>query len=161
MLGTLFKVLVMTLVVVAITAVVGLGIMAGVAGTHDVKRVAVPKNCSLSAIAGTSDYIDAFRGPMEYASYRTIEEVSQNATIKGDMEIHRNKYEVVYAGSAPGITYQVAYVLDREAFPPTIAMVTAVKFAGKKGRYYWKVMRPIHRCLAPYMVDRLKTRAPN
>jgi hypothetical protein len=38
-------------------------------------------------------------------------------------------------------------------------MITTVQITGKKGRYYWKVVRPMHRCLAPYMLDRLATRA--
>jgi len=162
MLGTLFKVLIVTLIVVAITGFIGLVIMAGVAGTHGVKRVAIPENSYLAAAAQSADYADAYRIPMEFVFYRDIHGVIQNATIKGDNEVHRSETEVVYEGKAPGLRYQVSYVLDRSVDPPTLAMVTVVKITDPgKGRYYWKAFRPIHRSLAPYMLDRLASNAPN
>jgi hypothetical protein len=161
MLGTLFKVLVVTVIVLAITAFLGLVIMAGVAGTHDVKPIPIPKHTTLATLASAWDYADAFRAPMEYVSYRDIHEIIANVSIKGDGEIHRSAKEVVFAGKLPGINYQVAYMLDRESFPPALQLVTIYKVKDRKGRLLWKVWRPIHRCLAPYMLDRLAARAPH
>ena len=161
MLGTLFKVLFLTVFVLAITGGLGLVIMAGVAGTHDVKPIPVPAGSSLSVIADQWDYSDAFRRPMEFNSYRDIHQVIENAPVKGDGEIYRTATEVVYAGTVPGMQYQVAYILDRTGFPPAIELVTAYKFKDPKDRYLWKVYRPIHRCLAPYLLDRLGSRAPS
>jgi hypothetical protein len=161
MLGTLLKAIFITLIVLLVTAGVGLVIMAGVAGTHDVKPVPVPKDSSLSMIAAQWDYADAYRRPMEFNSYRDINQVIENVSVKGDGEIHRSKKEVVFAGSVPGMNYQVAYYLDREGFPPAIQMVTVYRFKDSKGKHLWKVYRPIHRCLAPYILDRLGSRAPS
>ena len=161
MLGTLFKVLFLTLFVLAITGGLGLVIMAGVAGTHDVKSIPVPPGSSLAVIADQWDYADAFRRPMEFNSYRDIHQVIENAPVKGDGEIYRSATEVVYAGTVPGMQYQVAYILDRTGFPPAIELVTAYRFKDPKDRYLWKVYRPIHRCLAPYLLDRLGSRAPS
>jgi len=161
MLGTLFKALFVTLIIVAITAVLGLTIMAGVAGTHDVKPIDMPKASSLAYIAGASNYVIAYRVPMEFNTYRTIAEVIANASFTGDSELHRSEHEVVYGGSMPGLTYQVGYVLDRDAYPPTLAMVTVARITDRKGRYTLKVLRPIYRCLSPYLLDRLASRAPN
>lgn len=163
MLGTLFKVVFLTLLVVALTGGLGLVIMAGVAGTHDVKPIPIPKDCSLATIATQWDYADAYTRPMEFNSYRDIHQVMDNVSVKGDGEIHRTAHEVVYAGTVPGMNFQVAYMLDRDSFPPTVKMVTVYKFKFKdwKGKYLWKVYRPIHRCLAPYILDRLGSRAPS
>lgn len=161
MLGTLFKALIVTLFIIAVTAVIGLTIMAGVAGTHDVKPIDIPKASSLTYIADASNYVIAYRVPMEFNTYRTIPEVIANVSFTGDSELHRSDHEVVYGGSLPGLTYQVGYVLDRDVYPPTLAMVTVAKITDKKGRYTLKVLRPIYRCLCPYLLDRLAVRAPN
>jgi hypothetical protein len=160
MLGTLFKVIIIAAIVLAITGGLGLVIMAGVAGTHDVKPIPVPKESSIYGLAQEWDYADAFRRPMEFSAYRDIKQVSENAPIKGDGEIHRTTKEVVYAGKLPGMNYQVAYLLDRDSFPPAVEMVTVYRIKDKKGKYFWKVFRRVHRCLAPYMLDRLGSRAP-
>jgi len=158
--GTLFKALIIALIVLGLTAAGGLAIMAGIAGTHDVKRIDVPKSSSLYINATRWDYGDAYERPMEFNSYRNIGQLVENVSIRGDGEIARNDSEVVYSGHLPGIDYQVSYILDRSAFPPLVKMVTAYRLKNMGGRYLWKVWRPIHRCLAPYMLDRLGERAP-
>lgn len=161
MLGTLFKVVFLTLFVLAITGGLGLVIMAGVAGTHDVKPIPIPKDSSLATLAAQWDYADAYRRPMEFNSYRDINQVIDNVSVKGDGEIHRSAKEVVYSGSVPGMNYQVAYSLDRDGFPPAVQMVTVYQFKDSKGKHLWKVYRLMHRCLAPYILDRLGSRAPS
>ncbi|HET6350209.1 MAG TPA: hypothetical protein VFH88_14115 [Candidatus Krumholzibacteria bacterium] len=161
MLGSLFKVLVVTLIVLAITTGLGLVIMAGVAGTHDVKNIPIPKESSLLAISQMWDYADAYRRPMEYNSYRDIHQVIQNVSTKGEGEIHRTDREVVFAGKLPGIDYQVAYLLDRDTYPPAVEMVTVYRIKDRTGRYLWKLYKPVHRCLAPFLLDRLGSRAPS
>ena len=158
--GTLFKVLIVALIILALTASAGIAIMAVVAGTHDVKRVPVPKTSSLYTLASMWNYADAYRRPMEFNSYRDIKQVAENVSIKGDGEVHRSANEVVYAGHLPGIEFQTAYSLDRSGFPPAVELVTVYKLKNNQGRYLWKVFRPIHRCLAPYMLDKLGSRAP-
>lgn len=161
MLGSLFKVLFATLIVLAITGGLGLVIMAGVAGTHDVKPMPIPRESSLATLAEQWDYADAYGRPMEFGSYRDISQVIENVSVKGSGEIHRNAKEVVYAGTYPGVQYQVAYRLDRDSFPPSIQMVTVYRFKGSQGKRLWKIYKPIHRCLAPYILDRLGSRAPS
>ncbi|HEX6790002.1 MAG TPA: hypothetical protein VF247_01710 [Candidatus Krumholzibacteria bacterium] len=161
MLGTLIKALVLTAFVLAITGGIGLFIMAGVASTHDVKSIPIPPGSSLAVIAAQWDYADAFRRPMEFNSYRDLHQMMENISVKGDGEIHRTATEIVYEGTVPGMQYQVAYILDRSGFPPAIELVTAYRFKSDKGKYLWKVYRPIHRCLAPYLLDRLGERAPS
>jgi hypothetical protein len=97
---------------------------------------------------------------MEFSSYHNIKQVVDNISIKGDGEVARNDKEVVYHGHLPGIDYHVAYALDRSGFPPAIEMVTCYRIKDSTGKYLWKVFRPIHRCLAPYMLDKLGERVP-
>jgi len=160
MIGTFFKAVVITVIVLAITAGLGLVIMAGVAGTHDVKPVPVPPDSGIASLAEQWDYGDAFHRPMEFNSYRNIDQVVDNIPFKGDDEVHRSNTEVVYAGTLPGINYQIAYSFDRDNFPPSVTLVSAYRIKDGTGRYFWKLWKPIHRCLAPYLLDRLAERAP-
>jgi len=159
--GSIFKAFFVALIVLAIAGGIGLVIMAGVAGTHDVKPIPIPRDCSIAVLAEQWDYSDAFRRPMEYGAYKNIHQVIENAPLKGDGEIHRNAKEVVYAGSWPGVNYQIAYILDRETHPYSVQLVTAYRFKGSKSKHLLKVYKPIHRCLAPFLLDRLGSRAPS
>ncbi len=158
--GTLFKVLIAALIILGLTAAAGLGIMAVVAGTHDVKPIPVPKASSLYSISTMWNYADAYRRPMDFNAYRDIKQVEENVSIKGDAEVHRSANEIVYGGKLPGIDYQVAYRIDRSGYPSAIEIVTVYRFKDSKGRYLWKLLRPVHKCLAPYMLDKLGSRAP-
>ncbi|HKW14992.1 MAG TPA: hypothetical protein VJS69_10945 [Candidatus Krumholzibacteria bacterium] len=159
--GTLFKALIVALIILGLTAAAGLAIMAGVAGTHDVKHIAVPKDSSLYELSTMWSHADAWRRPMEYSSFHDIKTLADNVGFKGDGELHRDDKEVVFGGHVPGIDYQFAYSLDRTAYPPTTTVVTVYRLKNTQGRYLWKVLRPIQRCLAPYMLDRLAERAPS
>jgi hypothetical protein len=161
MLGMLFRALLVALLVCALAGGLGLVVMAGVAATHDVKPIPIPRKSSLAHLATTWDYADAFRRPMEFSSYRDIHQMMENIPFRADGEIHRTDREVVYAGSLPGLTYQVAYRLDREGFPPAVEIVTVYRFTDSKGKYVWKLFKPVHRCLAPYFLDRLGASAPS
>lgn len=158
--GALFKVLIVALIILGLTAAAGLGIMAVVAGTHDVKPIPVPKTSSLYSISTMWNYADAYKRPMDFNAYRDIKQVEENVTIKGKGEVHRSANEIVYGGKLPGIDYQVAYIIDRSGYPSAIEIVTCYKFTDSKGKYLWKIWRPIHKCLAPYMLDKLGSRAP-
>ena len=158
--GTLFKVLIVAAIILGLVGAAGLGIMAVVAGTHDVKKVPVPKTSSLYTMSSMWNYADAYRRPMDFNAYHDIKQVEENVSIKGDGEVHRSATELVYAGKLPGIDYQVAYILDRSGYPSAIELVTVYKFKSKQGEYFWKVFKPIHKCLAPYMLDKLGSRAP-
>ena len=150
--GTLFKVLIVGVIILGLIGAAGLGIMAVVASTHDVKLVPVPKASSLYTNSTLWDYSDA---------YRDLKQMEENVTVKGEGEVHRSANELVYAGKLPGIDYQVAYRLDRSGYPSAIELVTCYKFKNKQGKYLWKVFKPIHKCLAPYMLDKLGARAPS
>jgi hypothetical protein len=158
---SLLKLLVVVVIVLVITGGLGLAIMAGVAGTHDVKPIPIPKECSIATLAAQWDYADAFRRPMEYTAYKNIHQVIENAPLKGDGEIHRTAREVVYAGSWPGVNYQIAYILNRDTYPYAVELVTAYRVKNPRAKHLLKVYRPIHRCLAPYLLDRLGSRAPS
>lgn len=158
--GTLFKVLIVGVIILGLVGAAGLGMMAVVAGTHDVKRVPVPKTSSLYTQSTEWSFADAYRRPMDFNAYRDIKQVEENVSIKGDGEVHRSATEIVYAGKLPGIDYQVAYMIDRSGYPSAIELVTIYRIKDSKGRYFWKVFQPIHKCLAPYMLDKLGSRAP-
>ncbi|HET6462902.1 MAG TPA: hypothetical protein VFH33_03795, partial [Candidatus Krumholzibacteria bacterium] len=64
--GTLFKVLIAALIILGLIAAAGIGIMAVVAGTHDVKPIPVPKASSLYTISTMWNYADAYRRPMDF-----------------------------------------------------------------------------------------------
>ena len=138
---------------------VGLFAMSGVATSHEIIRVPVPRDSYLSGNVRTADYADAYSAPMRFSSYRTIEEVAENAFHKGQ-EAHRDDHEVAYRGKAPGLDYHISYILDLGARPRTLTVATTVNFRGWVGRAYWFVTRPIHRMLVPVMLDRMAQAAP-
>jgi hypothetical protein len=158
--GTLFKALIVGLIVLGLIAAAGVAIMAVVADSHDVKRIPVSKDSQLFGVSTMWSYADAYRRPMEFNSYRDLKQMVDNVGFKGDGEARRTNNEVVYTGHMPGIDYTFAYRLDRSGYPPAIELVTCYRLKDTQGRYLWKVFRPIHRCLAPYMLDKLGERAP-
>ena len=138
---------------------VGLFAMSGVATSHDVIRVPVPRDSYLAGNVQTADYADAYSAPMRFNSYGTIDQVAESAFHKGQ-EAHRDDHEVAYSGKAPGLDYHISYILDLGARPRTLTVATTVHFHGWIGRAYWFVARPIHRMFVPVMLDRMAQAAP-
>lgn len=158
MVGTILRALVVFIVVVAITGFLGLFIMAGVASTHDVVAVPVPPDSYVATMK--ADYTSAFRAPLTYNSYRDIEGVAQEAFRLGGKEVYRGEKEVVYEGTRAGIRYFTSYMLDRSASPHTLTMVTMIRLHGTNSGRLWRVLRPVHKRLAPYLLDRMAQAAP-
>ena len=146
------------LVVVVIFGFLGLFVLSGIAQTHGVVEVPASENFASVDIAN-ADYADAWRAELHYRSYRDIEQVSQRAFRKGK-EIFRNDSEVVYQGTAPGLTYQISYQLDRGTSPHTIMVTTTVRYRNRLGHAYWFFVRPGHRMLTPFRVDQMAMTAP-
>jgi hypothetical protein len=161
MIGTVLKAFVVIAVVVAITTVVGVFIMAGVAGTHEVVPIPVPSYSYVANHVLEPDYLDCYRAPLEFTTYINIERVIEHAPHKGEKEVYRDEKEVVYEGHAVGLQYFRSYILDRGTVPATLSIVTAVKIEEKKGRHFWRLIRPIHKRLAPFMLDRMAQSAPD
>jgi hypothetical protein len=159
MIRSLFRVLVATTFVLVVAAAVGLFIMAGVASTHDVVRIPVPKSSYLATM--DSVYTVAYIAPMDFDTYRSIDRVAEVTARKGLEETNRNDHEIVYQGSFPGVTYYFSYILSKDIQPNTLAMVTAVQVRNKKGHYLLYLYRPIYRLLGPYLLDRAVQAAPD
>jgi hypothetical protein len=153
MLGTIFRSFVVLVIVLAITGFVGLFIMAGVASTHDVVPIPVPSSSYLAALKG--DYTSAFRVPLTYNTYRDIAEVAEQAYRLGGREIHRGEHEVVYEAYRGGIRYFTAYLFDSATDPNTLTVVTLVRVHGTRAAWLWKLARPVHKRLSPYLLDRM------
>ena len=139
---------------------VGLFTMSTVATSHDIVRVPIPRASYLSGAASTAHYADAYIAPMRYSSYVSIEEVEEEVFHKGRREVQRTGAELVYAGKAPGVSYQIAYLLDVNARPRTLTVSTTVIVHNRVGRVYWILTRPIHRMVVPAMLDRMAQAAP-
>ena len=159
MIGTVLRAFVAAAVVIAIVGLIGVFIMAGVAGTHDVVPIPVPSASYLSNFK--YDYIDAYRAPLTNATYRDIERLSAETFRLGAVEIYRDEQEIVYEGFRGGIRYYISYLLDRNTGPNTLTMVTLVRIHSTRSEYFWKVARPIHKRLAPYLLDRITQAAPD
>lgn len=150
---------VITLVVVVLVfGFLGLFVLAGIAQTHGVVEVPAAENFASVDVAN-ADYADAWRAELNYRTYGTIEQVTSRAFRKG-REIFRNDSEVVYAGTAPGLNYQISYQLDRGTSPHTIMVTTTVKYQNAMGRAWWFFVKPGHRMLTPFRVDQMAMTAP-
>jgi len=101
-----------------------------------------------------ADYIDAYSSLLVGTNLQTIDKVAEKAFQKGK-EIFRSKSEVVYQDGAPGLDFLVSYRLDSESSPKTLTITTAVFYKEPKGRRYFRLISPIHRTLAPFMLSRM------
>jgi hypothetical protein len=157
--GTLLRLVVGVTLVLAVAGVLGLAVAGGIARAHDVDAIPVPDESYLANLK--ADYKDAYRAPLDYNSYRDIDRLAETAFKNGGREIFRSDTELVYEGTRAGVRYFNAYYLDRSTSPGTLTLVTAVRVMSTKGKYAWKLFRPIHTNLAPYQVDRLASGAPD
>jgi hypothetical protein len=157
--GTLLRLVVGVTLVLAVAGVLGLAVAGGIARAHDVDAIPVPDESYLANLK--ADYKDAYRAPLDYNSYRDIDRLSETAFKNGGREIFRSDTELVYEGTRAGVRYFNAYYLDRSTSPGTLTLVTAVRVMSTKGKYAWKLFRPIHTNLAPYQVERLASGAPD
>jgi hypothetical protein len=158
MVRTILRVFLVLGILLVFTGVMGVFIMAGVATAHDVVPIPVPSPSYLSSMQG--DYKRAFRVPLTYNTFKDIESVAEHAYPLGGVEVYRSEQEVVYEGYRFGIRYYTSYMLDRSTGPNTLTIVTLVRLHGTRSGYLWRVIRPVHKRLAPYLLDRLAQAAP-
>lgn len=156
--GTLFKILAGVAVVVAIVALLGLGAMSTLARVDGVHEIPVPSTSLIAANAAAANYADAWRIDMPLDCFANVDAMAKNAFYT-PVEIQRDATEVVYEGSAPGLHYEVSYILDRSTHPPAIEVCTAVHIDNREGRLYWAFVHPIHRMIVPYMLKRMANAA--
>lgn len=155
MFRTLLKVFVVAGVVLGLTAFLGLFVMSSLARVDGVAAAAIPNESYLSGATEGADYADAYRVPMEFNPFGNIDDVAEHAFEKGKEEIHRTDDEVVYQGVAPGLRYDIAYLLERRTRPATLTVCTTVRCQTRTGRIYLTLVKPIHKMLLPYMVKRM------
>lgn len=152
--GTVIKTILIAAVVMAVAGFIGLFVMSGVASSHGVRRIDLPPGCHAAAVAEKADYTDAYQSPMTYMAFKSIDEAAA-ATFAPGREVQRTETEVAYTGYRGGARYDISYVLDRSADPPTITVATAVRLPSRKSRVYWFVAGRVHRMLFPYLLDRM------
>jgi hypothetical protein len=160
MIATAFKALVVAMVIVALFAAFGLFVMAGIAATHDVVRVPIPTSSYLTPFAERSNFSVAYRAPLEYNTFKDINQVAAYAFFRAQHEIARSDSEVVYSGARLDLHYFVSYILGKQTSPPTLTVVTVVRFRNRTGRYVWEVLGRVHHRLVPYLLDRMAQLAP-
>jgi hypothetical protein len=146
------------LIVALIFGFLALFVLAGIAQTHGVVEVPASENYASVDIVN-ADYADAWRADLVERTYKDIDQVGERAFRKGK-QIFRNESEVVYQGAAPGLTWQVSYLLDRGTAPNTLMVTTTVRYHNRLGRAYWFLVKPVHRRLTPFRVDQMAMTAP-
>ena len=163
MIGVIIRILILGTIVVVIACAIGLFIMAGVAQSHDVVPIPLPPSSYVASTEPMSDYSDAFIAPMNYSTFANIDRVAQQAFHRGDREVFRDEHEVAYEGRKYGLSYVVSYILTKDTAPQTLVVATTVKVADekKRARYLLTILKPIHRSLIPYLLDRMVILAPD
>jgi len=151
----LLQVAFFALIVIAIVGLIGVAVMGGLARSDGVENAEIPPDSYIFGYAGQADYADAYVAPMQFSAFGNIDAVAANAFERGDHEIHRSEREVTFEGTAPGVTYQISYILDLSASPATLTVCTAVHVENRRGRAYFTVVKPIHKMLLPYLVNRM------
>lgn len=152
---TFLRLVFFTAVVLGGTALLGLFVMSGLARADGVKQVPIPSDSYITSHVRAADYADSYRVGMEFDPYGSIDDVIDNAFEKGSGAIYRTDKEVCYEGVAPGLTYRISYIHDRDISPHTLTVSTTVHYVDAKGKWYFMLALPIHKMLVPYMVDRM------
>jgi hypothetical protein len=151
----LFKFFVIAGVVLGVAAILGLFVMSSLARIDGVKEVPIPTESYISGHARNADYADSYRIEMKYNPFRHIHDVMEHAFEKGSGAIYSTDKEVCYEGVAPGLTYRISYILEKDADPPSLTVSTTVHYVAAKGEWYFTAVNPLHKMLTPYMVDRM------
>jgi hypothetical protein len=152
---SMFKFTFIAAVVLAATALLGLFVMSSLARIDGVTPIPIPDGSYISSHVRNADYADSYRVEMQFSNYRHIGDVIDNAFAKGSGAIYRTEKEVCFEGVAPGLTYRVSYILEREATPPALTVSTTVHYIDTRGKIYFFLALPIHKMLVPYMLDRM------
>ena len=100
------------------------------------------------------DYLDSYHVGVRTTSFDDIGDLRAAAFEKGE-EIARSRWEVVYAGTSPGIDYHVSYILEGGIPATGLRVSTAVRYRTGIGRVYFAIIRPFHRRITPFMVSRM------
>lgn len=142
-------------VLATIGAVIGLVLwLGGVGYLRGVRELRLPRTSLLATTMSEPDYLDSYHVAVRTSSFKDADDLRAAAFQKGE-EIARSRWEVVYAGSSPGLEYHVSYILEGGLPATGLRVSTAVKYRSGVGRLYFAIVRPFHRRLTPFMLSRM------
>ena len=142
-------------VIAAIGAVIGVVLWLGAVGyVRGVRDLRLPSASLIATTMPEPDYLDSYHVGVRSNWFDDINDLRAAAFQKGE-EIARSRWEVVYAGTSPGIDYHVSYILEGGIPATGLRVSTAVRFRTGLGRIYFAVIRPFHRRITPFMVSRM------
>ncbi len=142
-------------VVATLGAAIGLVLWLGGLGYwRGVREVRLPSTSLLATTMPEPDYLDSYQVAVRSTAFENISAVRAAAFRKGE-EIARSRWEVVYAGSAPGLDVHVSYLLEGGLPATGLRVSTAVHFRNGIGRAYFALIRPLHRRLTPFFLSRM------
>jgi len=142
-------------VIATVGAAIGLVLWLGGLGyLRGVRELRLPRTSLLATTMPEPDYLDSYHVAVRTTAFGGIEDLRTAAFQKGE-EIARSRWEVVYAGSSPGLDYNVSYILEGGLPATGLRVSTAVKYRSGIGRLYFAIVRPFHRRLTPFMLSRM------
>ena len=142
-------------VIATILLVIGVMLWLGAVGyVRGVRDLRLPRASLLGTTMPEPDYLDSYHVGVRTNSFDDTGDLRAAAFQKGE-EIARSRWEVVYAGTSPGIDYQVSYILEGGIPATGLRVSTAVRYRNGIGRVYFAIIRPFHRRLTPFMVSRM------
>jgi len=142
-------------VIAAILLVIGVMLWLGAVGyVRGVRDLRLPRASLLATTMPEPDYLDSYHVGVRTTSFDDIGDLRAAAFEKGE-EIARSRWEVVYAGTSPGIDYHVSYILEGGIPATGLRVSTAVRYRNGIGRVYFAIIRPFHRRITPFMVSQM------
>ncbi len=130
-------------VIATIGAVIGLVLWLGGLGyLRGVRELRLPRTSLLATTMSDPDYLDSYHVAVRTTSFKDADDLRAAAFQKGE-EIARSRWEVVYAGSSPGLDYHVSYILEGGLPATGLRVSTAVKYRSGIGRFYFAIIRPV------------------
>ena len=143
--------------IAAILLVIGVTLWLGTLGyVRGVREVRLPRASLMATTMPEPDYVDSYRAPLPtgHNALTGLDDLRAAAFEKGE-EIARSRWEVVYAGSSPGLDFHVSYLLEGGVPATGLRVSTGVQYRNWIGRLYFAIARPFHRRVTPFMVSRM------
>jgi hypothetical protein len=141
--------------IATILLVIGVMLWLGAVGyVRGVRDLRLPRASLLATTMPEPDYLDSYHVGVRTNAFDDIGDLRAAAFEKGE-EIARSRWEVVYAGTSPGLDYHISYILEGGLPATGLRVSTAVRYRNGIGRAYFTIIRPFHRRLTPFMVSRM------
>lgn len=150
------KRLLIVLGILGLLSILSAAALKGFASVHGVNKVPVPPCSLIATTLDSSNYADAYKVKISSDHHFDIEAVNQVIGNQGWELVKLTNDEILYTGTAPGLTFFASYFLQWESAGTSLTLSTTVHYQNRTGRFYFTIVQVGHRLLVPALVGWIK-----